>query len=161
MSSSIDTILEIRKNAEVLNPTTKFSEADTVRNLIDPVLDFLQYPSNQQRREGQVQQNRPDIVLWDSPEQLMRGDPATLIIEAKQLRADLNGNGKAKQNRPKEQLDRYVTGYAFSGPATLGILSDGNIWRVVRAIPDGSRTQVLKEIHLLDGLPRESCQGTR
>ena len=158
MSSSIDTIREIRKNAEGLLPS-QYSEADTVLNLIDPVLDFLQYSSNQQRREGQVQQNRPDIVLWDSPDQIVKGDPATLIIEAKQLRADLNGNGKAKQNRPKEQLARYVTGYAHSGPATLGILSDGNIWHVVRAIPNSHRTRILKEIHLLDGPPEEAAKA--
>ena len=157
-SSSIDTIREIRENAEGLRGTS-YGEADTIRNLIDPVLEFLQYPSNQQRREEQVRQNRPDIVLWDSPDQLKNRGPATLIIEAKPLRADLEGNGKAKQNRPKEQLARYVTGYDLSGPATLGILSDGNIWHVVKAVPDDHRTDFLKEIQLLEGTEEEAAKA--
>ncbi len=157
-SSSIDTIREVRKNAKGLR-AAPYSEADTIQNLIDPVLDFLQYSLNQQRREGQVQQNRPDIVLWDSPDQLKKGAPAALIIEAKPLGADLNGDGKAKQNRPKEQLARYVTGYAFSGPATLGILSDGNIWHVVRVTTDGSRTEFVEEVHLLDGPEEEAVKA--
>ena len=150
MSSSLETIRQIRGNAESFE-FYQPSEADTVLNLIDPILDFLQFPPNQQRREEQRKLNRPDIVVWDSPDQMRHGDPAKLILEAKPLRADLSGNGKSKQERPKEQLARYVTGYERGGPSTLGILTDGNIWHVVQAIPDSHRIRFLQEIRLLDG----------
>ena len=157
MSTPFETIETIRKNSGYLL-SYQYSEADTVRYLVDPVLDFLQFPVNQQRREGQLKQNRPDIVLWDSPEQITDGDPAKLILEAKPLNTDLNGNGVAKQERPKEQLARYVTGYERRGPATLGILTDGNIWHVVRAIPDSHRTRIIKEIRLLEGTPESAAE---
>ena len=157
MSTSFETIEKIRKNTEDLL-SYQYSEADTVRYLVDPVLDFLQYPPNQQRREGQLKQNRPDIVLWDSPEQISSGGPAKLILEAKPLYADLSGNGMAKQARPKEQLARYVTGYERGGPDTLGILTDGNIWHVVEAVPDSHRTRFIKEIRLLEGSPESAAE---
>ena len=150
VSSSIDAIREIRKNSADPHKF-QYSEADTIRRFIDPILDFLQYTPTHQRREEQLKRNRPDIVLWDNPYQMASGDPAKLIIEAKPLGTDLNGNGKAKQERPKEQLARYVTGYERRGPGTLGILTDGNIWHVVSAIPNSHNVRFLMEVRLLEG----------
>ncbi len=160
MSSSIDVINKIKHNAEELR-SYAFSEADTIGHLIDPVLDYLGYPITQQRREGQAHQNRPDIVIWKSPEQMHLGQTATAIIEAKSLNTDLNGNGKAKQERPKEQIARYVTGYQHAGPNTFGILTNGDIWHIVLPMEHGHRTQLVSELRLLDEHPETAVNDLR
>lgn len=112
-----------------------------------------------QRREGQIRQNRPDIAIWEDPSQIASGLAATAIIEAKTLGADLNGNGKAKQERPKEQIARYVTGYERSSPNTLGILTDGNIWHIVVPAANRRQARFIREVRILDGRPEEAAHA--
>ena len=152
MTLPINVIKEIRANAKSLR-SYDFSEADTISHLIDPVLGYFGYTPRHQRREGQIKQNRPDIAVWEEPAHMASGLAATAIIEAKPLGADLNGNGKAKQERPKEQIARYVTGYERSSPNTLGILTDGNIWHIVVPAANRRQSRYLKEILILDGPP--------
>ena len=149
MPSSPETIRMVRENAETLK-SASYSEADTITHLIDPVLIHLGFPQTRTRRESQINRNRPDIVVWGDSAQIARGIPAAAIVEAKALGVDLNGNGKPKQDRPKEQIARYVAGYGRSGPNTIGALTDGNVWRIVRRDADSRRVEALAESRLLD-----------
>ena len=158
MPYPLETIRLVRENAERLR-TTAFSEADTISHLIDPVLRHLGFPETQSRREGQINRNRPDIVVWGDSAQIARGVPAAAIIEAKSLGADLNGNGKPKQDRPKEQIARYVTGYGRAGANTLGALTDGNVWRIVRQDADSRRVELLAESRLLDSPSSDAARA--
>ena len=96
------------------------------------------------------------MVIWEKPEQVRGGDPATAIIEAKSLGTDLSGIGKAKQDRPRAQIDRYITGYERAGPNTLGILTDGNVWHIVQGIPNSRQTKYVEELRLIEGTPEEA-----
>ncbi len=158
MLETIDAIRNVRANAEIL-ASAPYSEQDTIRLLIDPVLRHLGFPETQSRSEAQINRNRPDIVVWGDSAQIGRGIPAAAIIEAKPLGADLNGNGKPKQDRPKEQIARYVAGYGRAGPNTIGALTDGNIWRVVRRAADGRRVELLAESRLLDSPPSDAARA--
>ena len=148
--SSADVANQVRDNAKSLTAHS-YSESDTVSHLIDPVLVHLGYPATKQRRESQLSQNRPDIVIWDDPARMAGGAPATAILEAKSFRTDLNGNGLAREARPKEQIARYINGYERSSPNTLGILTDGNIWHIVRRVENRRQPRLLKEFRMLDG----------
>ena len=74
-----ETIQLVRENAAILR-TTAFSEADTISHLIDPVLRHIGFPETQSRREGQINRNRPDIVVWGDSAQIARGVPAAALI---------------------------------------------------------------------------------
>ena len=148
--SSADVANEVRNNAVSLRRHA-YSESDTVSHLIDPVLVHLGFPAVNQRRESQLSQNRPDIVIWEDPAQIASGSPATAILEAKSLDTDLNGNGLAREKRPKEQIARYINGYERSSLDTLGILTDGNVWHIVRPVENKRQPRLVKEFRLLDG----------
>ena len=158
MPYPLETIRLVRENAAILR-SHAFSEADTISHIIDPVLTHLGFPQTQSRREGQINRNRPDIVVWGDSAQIARGVPAAAIIEAKSLGADLNGNGKPKQDRPKEQIARYVTGYGRAGANTLGALTDGNVWRIVRRDADSRRVELLAESRLLDSPSSDAARA--
>ena len=87
------------------------------------------------------------------------GQPATAIIEVKTLGADLNGSGRARLDRPKEQIVRYTTGCSFSGVNTLGMLTDGNVWHLVRQVEGRNRPLTVGEFHLLDGPVHAAAAG--
>ncbi len=158
MALSTDVIDKIQENAASLR-MYDFSEADTVSHLVDPVLDYLGYTVAHQRREGQIKKNRPDIAIWEEPLHIASGLPANAIIEAKPLGTDLNGNGKAKQERPKEQIARYVTGFERSSLDTLGLLTDGNVWHIVRPVENSRRVELVDEMRLLDSAPRDAARN--
>ena len=79
MPYPLETIRLVRENAEHLR-TTAFSEADTISHLIDPVLRHIGFLETQSRREGQINRNRPDIVVWRDSAQIARGVPAAALI---------------------------------------------------------------------------------
>ena len=158
VTDTLATIAQVRENAKALR-SYEYSESDTISYLIDPVLTHLGYTVRHQRREGQIRKNRPDIAIWDDPSKIPLGLPATAIIEAKQLGADLSGNGRAKQERPKEQLARYITGFERSSQNTLGVLTDGNIWHVVRSIKESRQTKLVREVRLLEGTSEEAAHA--
>ena len=153
---------DLRAKAADLRSRDSYSEADTIRRLIDPVLDFVGYPESQRGYEPVSKHrgggNRPDIAIWEEG-RVGPGMPATAIIEVKRLGADLNGKGKSRLDRPKEQIARYTTGCSFSGAGTLGILTDGNVWHLVRAGKNRDRALAVGEFRLLDGPAAEASRG--
>ncbi len=154
--SSLKVIREIRKRAVRLR-ARNCSESDTIANLINPVLEYLGYPPENQRRDGQIRSNRPDIVIWDDPHRMDRGEPATAIIEVKSLDTNLNDNGLARQERPKEQIARYVTGYENADSSTVGVLTDGNIWHLVVPVENRRGVKKLDEFCLLENTERQAA----
>ena len=67
MPTAQETSEKLHGNRHHLMSRGNYSEADTITHLIDPVMDFLDYPSIDQDRESQHNKNRPDIILWDMP----------------------------------------------------------------------------------------------
>ena len=139
MTVAITTAETLFANRQNLLALGNYSEEDTVSHLIDPVLSFLGYPVTHQRRELQSGGNRPDIVLYDVPAGLAGRRPANSILEAKPWKFDLSGTGKAKVNRPKSQLHRYLLGHEASRPGTFGFLTDGDVWYVTQRTAEGVR----------------------
>ena len=147
MTAATETAETLFKNRGYLTALDDYSEEDTVSHLIEPVLEFLGYPVPHQRRELQSGGNRPDIVIYKVPAALAKNQPANVILEAKPLGYDLEGKGKAKVHRPKNQQRRYLTGHQASGPGTFGFLTDGNIWYVNQRTEDG--LQLINEWRML------------
>ena len=139
MTAATTTAEMLFANQKNLLALGNYSEEDTVSHLIDPVLSFLGYPVTHQRRELQSGGNRPDIVLYDVPAGLAGNRPAESILEAKPLKYDLDGKGKAKVNRPKSQLRRYLLGHESSRPGTFGFLTDGDVWYITQRTADSIR----------------------
>ena len=156
MKSSSRVAEELWQNHRFLVSGLKYSEADTVTHLIDPVLRYMDYPPAHQIREHQVNKNRPDIVLWNTPSVSRGTSPATAVIEAKPLKHDLEGKGLPRADRPKNQIRRYLNGYEYSGIGTYGILTDGNIWNMVQRSEVEGQTPLIKEWRLLEGSLEEA-----
>ena len=151
MPTAAQTVDILYQNRRALLQIGKYSEADTVLHLIDPVLEYLGYPATHQTREAQKTKNRPDIVLWPTTADRRSTNPADAILEAKPLDADLDGTGLSRSDRPKSQIKRYLIGYPHSGTGTYGILTDGNIWHIIRRGYADSQTQLVREWRLFSG----------
>ena len=157
MPTAAETAQTLFANRRNLIALGNYSEQDTVRNLIDPALDFLGFPGDRQRREFQAGDNRPDIVLYDVPAALAGQRRSVAILEAKPLNADLDGRGSAHSRRPKSQLMRYIIAHPASGPGAYGFLTDGNVWHAIRRSEyDDNQANFVQEWRLLDGT-REQC----
>ena len=152
MPTATETAATLFANRKNLTTLGNYSEEDTVSHLIDPALAFLGYPVTHQRRELQSGGNRPDIILWDAPTALAGARPARAVLEAKPLGHDLEGKGKPRAQRPKNQQRRYMTGHPASQPGTYGFLTDGNIWHTVRR-NENDRIELVNEWRLLDETP--------
>ena len=155
MSTSADVVNKLRERRSIMERRGRYSEADTVNNLIDPVLKYLGYDAPYQSREMQDNQNRPDIVLWNDLDGF-ESKPANVILEAKPLDNDLTGNGMARANRPKSQLSRYLNGYTRSSAGTYGVLTNGNIWYIVQRLQGETNPRLVKEYRLLYNLESEA-----
>ena len=164
MRSSVEVVEFLRSRAVDLRSWDGYSEADTCRYLVDPVLDFLGYPVTQRRYEAGSNLrggggNRPDVVVWE-PGRARRGNLATAIVEVKALGVDLGGRGRSRLKSPKEQIARYTLGCDFSGVGTLGMLTDGNVWHLVRSGEGRNRAAMeVGEFRLLDGAVGDAAAG--
>ena len=114
---------------ELLAREGGYSEEDTKRMLIAPILDYLGYPDSYRRSELHVKSNQPDEVIWDSPVSLSGNRPGQIILEAKQLGTNFD-IGPSRTETPARQLRRYLQGHSASGPNTYGVLTDGNHYRI-------------------------------
>ena len=150
--SALETAEELFANHQNLAAlgTGNYSEEDTVAHLIDPVLTFLGYPATKQRRELQSGGNRPDIILYPVPVSNAGNRRADVILEAKPLGHDLDGKGRPRADRPKNQQRRYMLGHPASQPGTFGFLTDGNIWYTVIRTESDTQTPLVNEWRLLD-----------
>ena len=109
------------------------NEAVTRSVLIDRVLEELGYPPTHRSPEDGVSGSRPDDLCYLRPVGISPGYPA-LVLEAKRLRADFDRTppGQARVFSPDRQIQRYLENSAISGPATIGVLTDGIRWRLYR-----------------------------
>ena len=155
MSDAAQTAATLFNNSRNLTGAHN-NEANTISQLINPVLEYLGYPAPQQSREAQQGGDRTDIVLYDVPLALAGNRPAAAILEAKRLGHDLYGRNVARSKRPTDQLLRYMQSHDASGYGTYGFLTDGNIWWAYRRISHDEQPRQIQEWRLLDG-SRESC----
>ena len=158
MTTAIATAEKLHEHYRLLSRIQNPSEADTIAQLIDPVLEYLEFPTTQQSRENQANGNRPDIILWNKPFACVRpNEPAQAILEAKPLGHDLDGQGRARTERPKQQLNRYLNGDSRSAPGTIGILTDGRIWHIVRNDAHEKHTPLVGEFQMFGGSQQETA----
>ena len=150
MATALETAEFIHERYRLLRATQDYSESDTIDYLINPVLDYLGFTAEYRMRENQQDRNRPDFSLWQVPVAQRKSTKAKAILEAKPLGHNLNGMRRSRTERPKEQLQRYINGYEFSQPGTLGILTDGAIWYFVRKNASQQKAPLVSEFKLFD-----------
>ena len=157
MATGLETAELLHERYQLLRATPEYSESDTIDYIINPVLDYLGFTAEYRMRENQQHKNRPDFSLWQVPVAQRTSTRAKSILEAKQLGYNLNGRRQSRTERPKEQLQRYVNGYEFSQPGTLGILTDGAIWHIVRKTATEKRAPLVNEFNLFEGTPEHTA----
>ena len=151
MATALETAELIRQRYQQLRAVQEYSESDTIDYLINPVLDHFGFTAEYRMRENQQDKNRPDFSLWQVPVAQRTSTRAKSILEAKSLGHDLSGRGRSRTERPKEQLQRYVNGYEFSQAGTLGVLTDGAIWHIVRKNATEKKAPLVSEFNLFGG----------
>lgn len=151
MATALETADLIHQRYQLLRAIPDYSESDTIDYIINPVLDHLGFTAEYRMRENQQDKNRPDFSLWEVPVAQRTSTRAKSILEAKPLGHDLSGRRRSRTERPREQLQRYVNGYEFSHPGTLGILTDGAIWHIVRKNATEKKAPLVNEFNLLGG----------
>ena len=156
MPNAAETARTLFANRRNLVGLGDYSEEDTVSHLIDPALAFLGYPVTHQRRELQSGDNRPDIVLYDAPAALAGSRPSAVILEAKPLKHDLSGRGVPVSRKPQNQIRRYLSADHPGGPGTYGVLTDGDVWRVLRRGQPNEGLALVAEWQLLQDT-EETC----
>ena len=129
-------IAEIRRiyaaGVEVLEALSEPSEADTQDHLVAPVLEALGYPRPHTRREVSDRGNAPDRIVWAVPvvQAEARGLPARFIVEEKPLGADFERPRAGRADTPARQIQRYLEQHRLADDSTIGILTDGRVWRL-------------------------------
>ncbi len=124
------------------NPT----EADIRHLVVSPVLDAIGYSSLYRRPEHGVGRNRPDEVCYAAAS---LGGHAALIVEAKPFSADFDrAAGGMRTDSPNRQIQRYLRQHPASGPATIGVLTDGIRWRVYERSGPASDISYIAEFNL-------------
>ena len=117
--------------AELTGRKQQPSAGDTRNLLIDPLLEHLGYPPANQRRDFTGNHCRPDIILWERPASRCDGDPCRLIVKTERLDKDFD-HVEREHPTPHEQLLRHLRDHPCSGPETLGVLTDGLRYRILR-----------------------------
>ncbi len=120
------------------------SEADTQDQLIEPVLVALGYPKVNMRRERTDANNRPDRFVWPLALDEMEDSEQTarFLLEEKPLGTDFDTAGASRANTPSRQICRYLEQHRLADDATLGILTDGQFWRIYERHTDAASGQV-------------------
>ena len=139
----------LRVNRNELIAREGYSEEDTKRLLIAPMLNYLGYPDDFRRSELHVRSNKPDEVIWDKPVSLSGNSPCQIILEAKPLGTDFD-TGSSRTETPARQLKRYLQGHSASGPNTYGVLTDGNHYRISQRTGHGVDVRHIGDWEVLD-----------
>ena len=144
-SSTADRIVQtLRGGWDNLNGRgSNVNEAVTRSVLIERVLDDLGYPPTHRSPEDGDRGSRPDDRCFLHPVAATPGYPA-LVLEAKRLHADFDHTppGRARAYSPDRQIQRYLENMRISGPATVGILTDGIRWRIYKRTDRATATDV-------------------
>ena len=143
-----------RKGKGLLAGFGTVTEADTQVHLIEPVLKALGYPADRTRREVADAGNKPDRVVWAVALDEMNGTerPARFLVEEKRLGTDFDKPGWSRADTPARQIQRYLEQHRLADDATIGILTDGRVWRIYerRSDPDGYAVAALSAEYALD-----------
>ncbi len=130
--------------------SANLTEADTERELIEPILNILGFHYLKQRAINEARQNVPDYILFVSEEdkEKFRRAPhqgwhnAVAILEAKRWERNLDRSDKtdpSDPSNPSSQILRYlsVAEVKSDGKVLWGILTNGRLWRLYyhKAIP--------------------------
>ena len=144
-----------RKGRGLLAGFGTVTEADTQVHLIEPVLKALGYPADCMRREVADAGNKPDRLIWPVALDEMNGSerPARFLVEEKRLRTDFDKPGSSRADTPARQIQRYLEQHRLADDATIGILTDGRVWRIYerRVGPDRHAVAALSAEYVLDG----------
>ena len=130
---------------QILNRGGEINEADTRSLLITPVLDALGYSADRRRSEHLESGNRPDEICYSHPV-TQDSSYASIILEAKPYNTDFDKPQQSgnRSSSPDRQIQRYLKQHSASGPNTLGILTDGQHWRLYKR--DGTPTSKKAEV---------------
>ena len=139
----------LRGNRNEMLAWDGYSEEDTKRLLISPLLSHLGYPDTYRRSELEDNNNKPDEVIWDTHVSLSGGRPARIILEAKPLGTDFD-RGPSRSETPARQLRRYLQGHSASGGDTYGVLTDGNRYRITQRTGHLADIRHVGEWNILD-----------
>ena len=139
----------LRVNRDEMLAWDGYSEEDTKRLLISPLLNHLGYPDTYRRSEMEDNNNKPDEVIWDRHVSLSGGQPARIILEAKPLGTEFD-HGPSRSETPARQLKRYLQGHSTSGGDTYGVLTDGNRYRVSQRTGHLADIRHIGEWNILD-----------
>ena len=116
-------------NRRALGAGIPASEEDVVAHLVMPVIVHLGYSASTARREYGIGRKRVDLALWPSADSTARYPPA-VILEAKTLGTDFD-KAASLATTPMRQIEGYLVS-AESRRDVLGVLTDGDRWRVMR-----------------------------
>ena len=129
----VDGMIHLLKEGfqQIRNRGGEINEADTRSLLITPVLDALGYSADHRRSEHSESGNRPDEICYSLPVTQNSGY-ASIILEAKPYNTDFDKPQQSgnRSSSPDRQIQRYLKQHSASGPNTLGILTDGQRWRL-------------------------------
>ncbi len=111
------------------------NEAETRWLLIDPVLRALGFPPSHRKPEDGDRWNRPDEICYDREVDEEIGT-AAIVLEAKSLGTEFDTHQQLGQrsSSPDRLIQRYLRQHIASGPATIGILTDGLRWRLYERV---------------------------
>ena len=144
-SDTADRIAQTLRNGwqNLTGRGSNVNEAVTRSVLIERVLEELGYPPTHRSPEDGDRGNRPDDLCYLHPVGASPGYPA-LVLEAKRLRADFDQTppGRARAYSPDRQIQRYLENKRISGPATVGVLTDGIRWRLYQRTDSAAATDV-------------------
>ena len=135
--------------AELTGRKQQPSAGDTRNLLIDPLLEHLGYPPAHQSRDFTGNHCRPDILLWEEPASRCDDHFCRLIVKTERLDKDFD-HVKREHPTPHEQLLRHLRNHPSSGPETLGVLTDGLRYRILRRDADLADTHDVGEWTVLE-----------
>ena len=113
------------------------NEAEVTQALIRPALrEALSLTTEslhvEVSKSHQGRRQRPDLTVH-----YPRARDATLIVEVKRLGTDLmRRTGQRWSSAPLGQLQEYLEKYRTAGPNTVGIVTNGTKWIVLRRSND-------------------------
>lgn len=119
---------KLSANRRALESGASASEEDVVANLVAPLFEHFGYSAETMRRQHHIGRRRVDLALW--PTAFTEGPPPSVIVEVKNRGTDFD-SGPSRATTPMRQLMGYMVS-TDSRPDVLGVLTDGDRWRVLR-----------------------------
>ncbi len=132
-----------------LHQRDSVSEEDVRNALISPLLDALGFDSLHRRSEYSDRGNTPDDVIYAHPPGTNPSQYSQIILEAKSLGTNFN-TGPSRTETPERQLRRYLRDHQAAGPNTVGVLTDGDKYRIFQRTGNLTDIQYVDEYQIFD-----------